>query len=309
MAERGYDLGDYSDAQLEEGLVGLVSGGRRTEALLVAHLGEVEARKLHLKAGAASMFAYCLARLGLSEMEAFYRIAAARLSRRYPQILGMLARGELHLSGLCAIRNFVNDENHVDLLAEIAGKSKRQIELALARRFPRADVSTTLVRLHRLTPLAEDRYALELTIGQSLKDKLERAQELMSHANPSGDLALVIERGMDLLLGKLEARRLGVVKVARPVPKTEGPNAPMDAPRRRQHIPNAVRRAVVERDGASCSYVGADGTRCGARAFLQLHHELAWAAGGEDSVQNLRPLCAAHNRLLAEEEATARGPR
>jgi len=35
---------------------------------------------------------------------------------------------------------------------------------------------------------------------------------------------------------------------------------------------------------------------------LQIHHERAWSKGGPDTLDNLRLLCAAHNRLLAELE-------
>ncbi|HYO97859.1 MAG TPA: HNH endonuclease signature motif containing protein, partial [Polyangiaceae bacterium] len=86
--------------------------------------------------------------------------------------------------------------------------------------------------------------------------------------------------------------------------------------RRTRHIPNATRRAVVARDGARCTYVEKAGRRCDATAFLELHHELPWALGGDAQVANIRLLCRAHNRLLAEHdfgrarvEASLRGQR
>jgi hypothetical protein len=59
---------------------------------------------------------------------------------------------------------------------------------------------------------------------------------------------------------------------------------------------------LVERDGLGCTFVCDDGRRCGARAFLQIHHDEAWARGGADALANLRLVCEAHNRLLAEDE-------
>jgi hypothetical protein len=35
---------------------------------------------------------------------------------------------------------------------------------------------------------------------------------------------------------------------------------------------------------------------------LQLHHELAHALGGPSTFENLRLVCAAHNRLFAERD-------
>jgi len=74
------------------------------------------------------------------------------------------------------------------------------------------------------------------------------------------------------------------------------------AARRREHVPNAVLREIAERDGLQCTYRGPNGCRCTARAFLQVHHEQPWARGGQETVDNLRLLCAAHNQLLAERD-------
>ena len=59
---------------------------------------------------------------------------------------------------------------------------------------------------------------------------------------------------------------------------------------------------LVAGDGLRCTFTGETGERCSARVFLQIHHEHAWAKGGPDTLGNLRLLCAAHNRLLAELE-------
>jgi len=308
-----------------EGLRRLVGDARRTEARLVAHLAEVDARKLHLQAGHASLFAYCQKALGLSEMEAFYRITAARLGRKYPLIFEMLEQGQVHLSGVCAIRRHVTPENHAEFLQEIRGKSKRQIEELVARRFPREAVAERLRRLQRVEPLSEERYLLQVTISKELREKLELARDLMSHANPSNDLALVLERAIDLFIERLSARRFGLTHSPRPRGKgaanqNEFPTQPEDSVRResrattgqgqspgqselkRAHIPNHVRREVALRDGLRCTYVSADGTRCEARAFLQLDHEVGWAKGGSNVPANLRVWCAAHNQLRAEQE-------
>jgi 5-methylcytosine-specific restriction endonuclease McrA len=70
----------------------------------------------------------------------------------------------------------------------------------------------------------------------------------------------------------------------------------------REHIPNAVQRLVATRDGLRCTYVSEVGCLCSSRAFLQIHHEEAWASGGASIPENLRLLCAVHNRLLAERD-------
>lgn len=70
---------------------------------------------------------------------------------------------------------------------------------------------------------------------------------------------------------------------------------------RRKRIPNATRRAVTERDGERCCFVGGDGQRCDERGFLQFDHRREWARNGDAGTENLRLLCAFHNRWLAEQ--------
>jgi len=84
-----------SDGELLSGLEGSLRASRRSVAEVLAHLGEVEERRLHLIGGFGSMFDYCLSRLHMSEGEAYRRIEVARLARRFPQLFEMLVRGEL----------------------------------------------------------------------------------------------------------------------------------------------------------------------------------------------------------------------
>jgi hypothetical protein len=58
-----------------------------------------------------------------------------------------------------------------------------------------------------IEPLSGTRYLLRVTVSCEFEEKLARARDLMSHANASGELAAVLERGLDLLLAKLERQR------------------------------------------------------------------------------------------------------
>jgi hypothetical protein len=82
---------------------------------------------------------------------------------------------------------------------------------------------------------------------------------------------------------------------------TEIPRASR-ADARSRYVPRDVLREVYARDGGQCSYVSADGRRCPARGFLEVHHHEAFARGGEATFDNLRLACRAHNFWLAERE-------
>ena len=75
----------------DEELLAALSTAWRDEGVLmgrvIAMLVEVDDRRLHLELACSSLFDFCTRRLGMSEGEAFRRMTAARLVRRFPQIL------------------------------------------------------------------------------------------------------------------------------------------------------------------------------------------------------------------------------
>ena len=98
------------DDDLLRRLVEILRQSRRVEADLVAHIGEVDARRLYAREASPSMFAYCTETLHLSEAEAYLRIAAARASREHPVLLTMLASGRLHLTAIAKLAPHLTPE-------------------------------------------------------------------------------------------------------------------------------------------------------------------------------------------------------
>src|SRR5207247_7091142 len=82
--------------------------------------------------------------LRLSGHEAYHRIEAARLARRFPMVLRMLAEGALNLTTARLLGPHLDHENHEALLADAAGKSKREVEVLLAKTFPLPDVPSAI---------------------------------------------------------------------------------------------------------------------------------------------------------------------
>ena len=87
------DLSKLSDDTLIDELHALVASHRRATSALIEHLGEMDARRLHVEKGFSSLFSYCVERLRFSEDEACRRIEAARLARRFPAVLSLLEAG------------------------------------------------------------------------------------------------------------------------------------------------------------------------------------------------------------------------
>lgn len=151
---------------------------------------------------------------------------------------------------------------------------------------PSTSSASTASTTEQAQPRAD--YRLHVTITSDTYATLQRAQALLRHAMPSGDVALVLDRALSRLVDHLERRRSATT--ARP----HGSARPMRA-RSSRHLPAAVRREVWQRDGGRCAFVGRKG-RCGERAWLEFHHVRPYACGGQATVDNIELRCRAHNK-------------
>ncbi len=321
-----YSLSHLSDANLLLGLRARVARDRATTAEVIAHIAEVDARRLYVPAGYASMHAYCMGELDLSEDAAFKRITAARVARQFPVLFGLLEKGRLHLTAVRPLAPHLAPANAEALFEAAAGLSKTELDRMLARYFACAGVPSLVLPLpspsgqtvasqdvasppEPATQLAPgrvevlpappkpaalaDRVMLRVAVERSTYDNLRYVQELLSHSVPSGDVAQVLDRALKGLIVPLEKRRFAVT--TRPRPRSR-----QKASAGTRSVPAHVRRTVWERDQGRCTFVGETGHRCGSRKLLEFDHVDPVARGGRATVENLRLRCRAHNQYEAE---------
>jgi hypothetical protein len=139
-----YSLSHLADQTLLRDFVTLVTHDCSTTAALLAHLAEVDERKLHVPAGYPSMYLFLVRKLHMSEDTAFKRIRAARAARQFPTIFDSLGDGRLNLTAVVLLAPHLTSETADELLSAAAHKTNTEIGLLLAQRFPRPDVPTVV---------------------------------------------------------------------------------------------------------------------------------------------------------------------
>jgi 5-methylcytosine-specific restriction endonuclease McrA len=325
-------VASLSDDELVSRLVALVSQSRSTEAALVLHIGEMDARRLYARHAAPSMFVYCTDVLHLTEAAAYRRITVARAAREHPVLLERLADGRIHLTGIATLAPHLTPENRDAMLSRAIHKSKKQIEELVAELAPRPDAPSSIRKLpdraatlvvpkpaeapielapeRVLAPAAEPvfrpsppaapvfqplspaRYKVQFTAGPDLREDLQRLRALLRSDVPDGDLAAIIGKAVREMRQRLEARRFAQTKSPRKQP------ARIDDSSR--YVPAEVRRVVYRRDGGQCRFVDDHGRRCPERHRLVYHHQHAYGLGGGTNVENICLMCEEHNRYRAE---------
>ena len=128
---------------------------------------------------------------------------------------------------------------------------------------------------------------------EAAHEKLQRAQDLLRHSLPSGDVGEIFDRALAALIKEVEKERFALTGRPR---TTDNPPA---AKRGRRYIPAAVRRIVWTRDEGQCTFRSGS-RRCESRSQLEYHHVIPWEVGGPTTPENLELRCRAHNNYEAD---------
>ncbi len=146
-------------------------------------------------------------------------------------------------------------------------------------------------RIPTLRPISAQQHVLRITVDGAFVDDLERLKALLSHTVPDGNTVTVLHTAIRRAITACEKQRRGS---DRPRPRK------MPPPPRGRAIPTEVRREVWQRDGASCAYVSAAGTRCGSTHQLEFHHVEPAGRNGPPTVANISLRCRPHNSYAAD---------
>lgn len=334
MENRFESLAALTDQQLLAEVRSLVRKECGATAALIASLGELDERRLYRAEGFPSLFTYCVHVLHLTEHGAYNRIEAARIARKWPVILQMIADGSVTITAVRMLSASLTDANHRELLAAATHKTKSELERLVAALRPQPPVPSTIRKLPAPKPEPAQTSALECVaapISQQtiqLPDIREAAAAPVSPHRPAVIVPLAPERykvqmtvtrethdklrrAQDLLRHQVPDGDPAIVfdrALTVPLHELERKKlAHTSRPRREtasapgsRHVPAAVRREVWKRDAGQCAFVGNAG-RCRERGFIQFHHVVPFADGGAATADNIELRCRAHNVYEAEE--------
>lgn len=316
-------LGTLSSERLLARVKDLVRRGNEGEADLLAHLGEVDARRLYLEEGFPSMFAWCQRVLHFAEGVAYKRIQTARAARQFPEILEAVRKGDLHLTAVGLLAPNLTTSNCAELIGLTRHRSADEIRRLLADREPKPACVASVRRIPeppkvvappvvlpvpsaspasrppeparapRPEPLGADRYRVQFTADRETHAQLEELRALMRHQIPDGDIAKILSKAISVLLAQVREQKFAEVSRPRSASPSVHPS---------RHIPAAIRRAVWQRDGGRCTYVSADGRRCDSNSFLEFDHADAWTWTRAHSIDGITLRCRAHNQLRARRD-------
>jgi hypothetical protein len=307
-------LKTLSDNELLEETKRLVQVEIKTTTAILHHLKEIDDRKLYAEMNCDSLFTYCTKVLRYSESQAHRRITAARLMGQIPQLDKKIENGTLTLTNIAQAQSFFLYEKRagrplelarkIEILTRLENQPTREAERILIGEHPE-DRPIGRESIRFITPSAIE---LKFILDPELLRKLTRIKVLLGHRLPLGNWADVINELCDETLERIDPlvkakralrRRKKLLDVKGGTMASQPPSRGLgnQAARSRPAIPMAIRNRIWHRDAGRCVHVDQKtGERCNSTLRVEIDHIRPVALGGDDSAENLRLLCRAHNQ-------------
>jgi len=266
--DSAFVLKDRSDQELLDGIWAAIRRESENVAIVIAHLAEIDSRKLFLEDGCGSLKDYCMEVLHLSEDQAYTRIAVAKVAQKFPVVLEMLEDGLIHLTAVQRLGPSLTSDTHVAILEE-----------------------ATYKRLPPRSWNSRDSHHRRRGNGVRAPGVAGASEPSSSERRP----AIIIKDSLLRRLKEVKKERFGAGKRQK-----KGMAAETSAEKPSRYIPKEIQKAVWERDQGQCTFVSRKGRECSARRFLEFHHIIPFAWRGETTVENLELRCRAHNAYEGE---------
>ena len=255
----------------------LVASERKITSDILKYIAEIDRRRLYLDLAFGNLYEFLTKGYGYSNGAAMRRIEGARLLREVPEVAHKIESGEINLSQLSILQRAAKEHQKEtgrqletarkhELLEKISGTTQAQTEVLI-----RDDLEIALPKIHtKPTYHRDESVTLAITFTKEQMALADRARQLLSHAVPGGEWALVFEY---LCRKEVEKRTT-----------SNGTSA------------KAIKKQLLKKD-TGCQFVDVQsGNKCGSTLRLELEHIQPRWAGGGDEPENLTVLCAQHNR-------------
>ena len=292
---------------------------RKAESALIDALIAVERDYVFAKLGFSSLFTYAVEALRLSEAVASSAITVARKARAIPALQQSISAGVISISKAKKIASVITPENQTEWLEKAESLSSRKLEKEVAGENPKTNTP------ERAKYVSKKRLYISLGVEEELMLRVRQTQHLVSQSR--GHAASLEETLEDLVTLYLKykdplekAKRViakkGIQKPSNSVEKqfpgtaqdetaaknSEATNAetnstPKGSIRKpnRTPIPEPIQHQVRLRDQSRCQFPRHNGTICGEKRWLDIHHVIPVFQGGSHDLENLITLCKAHH--------------
>lgn len=290
--------------------------------VLLEHLAEIDRRRLYAEMGFPSLWIYVHELLGYSESQTTERVSAMRLMTKVPEVKKELIAGNISLTTTSKLATHVRREKTsqtetLNILSAISGKSSREVDQYLAKN------SVVEYKMDKLKPITSETSRIIIDVDQEFLVLMNRVRELKGHQGSSTQELLKLSMQNFVKRFDVKSNPNATVKQNAPetstaanakqtmtpvarsslrAPEVTHSNSEVSNTRstHSRFILSGIKNKVRLRSGDRCEYVDPNTQRrCQSKMKLEFDHIVPFSLGGQSTFENLRHLCASHNKLSA----------
>lgn len=252
----------------------LIREENRLLSKVLAHLHEIETRKLYLALGYGGLFTFAVKELGYSETSAHRRIEAMRFLKKTPEAKTVVEAGKINLSNLSLLER---------LSREAKAEPQQNVE---ALNLLQQEVTSTAeaeIKLRQHFGLENKKRVIKIEVDEETYQLWVKTKESMNQPK-DGEALKKLCQSVKKEDTKKEIRQSETARAAGVV----------------------LKRKLIRKAEHRCEYVSPQtGRRCDSTYFLECDHKFPYFLGGKTVPQNMRILCAQHNKFLFYELKSA----
>jgi hypothetical protein len=252
---------------------------------------QVEELQIYLSFDITSLYTYCVELLQLSPQSAKDFIVVVRKSLEVQALAEALRKQKTTISKARKICPVLTSDNASEWIALACECPTRVIEKAVAQAKPREAAHESM------TYVSGDVLEFKLAVTEEWERLLKQTKDLMSQKE---NRAVTSDEAIFSLMTRFCDKENPVKKAERALKRPSKTNR--DLERRGRYRQARVEHEVNLRDQGQCTHIDRNGKRCEAKRWLQKHHIVEFANGGEHTAENLITLCGAHHRIIHRRE-------
>lgn len=270
---------------------------------LLSVLIEIDEQQIYFQLEKTSLYSYCVELLDLPSHTAYDFIDVIRTSMSVPELTQAILDGRTTISKARRICSVITPQNQKEWINLVCECSHKIVQKAVATANPRAAAAESLKYI------SSDVLELRFAVSEEWSSLLTEVKDLMSQKERRN---VTTEEVLFTLMTDFRLKNDPVVKAERAVARknrTSTQNSSSahaqlqpNPENRTRYRPSRVEHDITLRDQNRCTYADQNGNRCESRRWLDKHHVVAFADGGDHTVENLQTLCSAHHRMKHKRE-------
>lgn len=298
---------------------------KKSYADLLKVLIEVERREIFYQLEKTCLYRYCVDILELPKHTAYDFIDVVRTSKTIPDLAQAVIDGKTSISKARRVCSVITDKNQKEWIGLVTECTQEVIQKCVAMANPRAAVQESM------NYVSGDVLEITFAVSEEWAELLKETKDLLSTRERR---SVSTEEAIFILMAENKKRLDPVQRAERarvrrakqsvasliaidssksadanetgnvlslsngsPAKRGREDNSQTSLSEIARYVPMDIDHEVTLRDLNQCTFVDQDGMRCSSKRWLERHHIVEFAKGGQHSLANLETLCSAHHRM------------